>query len=125
MTIPANLKYTKDHEWVRIDGDIATFGITDHAQEALGDIVFVELPEVGREVEAGEAYAVVESVKAVSDVYAPVSGEVVEVNEELEGEPEKVNTDAFGGGWIAKVKIIGDGSVELMTDDEYNTFLEE
>jgi len=125
MTIPANLKYTKDHEWVRIDGDIATFGITDHAQEALGDIVFVELPDIDRELEAGEAYAVVESVKAVSDVYAPVAGVVVEVNEELEGEPEKVNTDAFGGGWIAKVKISGDGSLELMTDDQYNTFLEE
>jgi len=125
MTIPANLKYTKDHEWVRVDGDIATFGISDHAQEALGDIVFVELPEIGREVEAGEAYAVVESVKAVSDVYAPVAGEVIEVNDELEGEPEKVNTDAFGAGWIAKVKISGDASVELMTDDEYNTFLEE
>jgi len=125
MTIPANIKYTKDHEWVRIDGDIATFGISDHAQEALGDIVFVELPEIGREIEAGEAYAVVESVKAVSDVYAPVAGEVIEVNDELEGEPEKVNTDAFGAGWIAKVKMIGDGSVELMTDDEYNTFLEE
>lgn len=125
MTIPANLKYTKDHEWVRVDGDIATFGISDHAQEALGDIVFVELPEIGRELEAGEAYAVVESVKAVSDVYAPVTGEVIEVNEELEGEPEKVNSDAFGAGWIAKVKISGDGSVELMSDDEYNTFLEE
>ncbi|MDQ6993549.1 MAG: glycine cleavage system protein GcvH [Mariprofundus sp.] len=125
MTIPANIKYTKDHEWVRIDGDIATFGITDHAQEALGDIVFVELPEVGRTIDAGEAYAVVESVKAVSDVYAPIAGEVVEVNEGLEGEPEKVNTDAFGGGWIAKVKVSGDGSVELMSDDEYTTFLEE
>ncbi len=125
MTIPANLKYTKDHEWVRIDGDTATFGITDHAQEALGDIVFVELPELGRVIEAGEAYAVVESVKAVSDVYAPVAGEVVEVNEELEGEPEKINTDAFGAGWIIKIKI-GDGaSLELMTDDEYTTFLEE
>ncbi len=125
MTIPANLKYTKDHEWVRIEGDIATFGISDHAQEALGDIVFVELPEIGREVNAGEAYAVVESVKAVSDVYAPLAGEVIEVNEELEGEPEKVNTDAYGTGWIAKIKITSDASVELMSDDEYTTFLEE
>ncbi|MFQ5344849.1 MAG: glycine cleavage system protein GcvH [Mariprofundus sp.] len=124
MTIPADLKYTKDHEWVRIDGDTATFGITDHAQEALGDIVFVELPEIGRNVKAGEAYAVVESVKAVSDVYAPVSGEVIAVNEALEGEPELVNTDAYGNGWIAKVSI-GDGQLELMNDDEYNTFLEE
>jgi len=124
MTIPADLKYTKDHEWVRIDGDIATFGISDHAQEALGDIVFVELPEIGRTIDAGEAYAVVESVKAVSDVYAPAAGEVIEVNEELEGEPEKVNSDAYGAGWIAKVKMSG-ATLELMSDDEYNTFLEE
>ncbi|TLS68653.1 glycine cleavage system protein GcvH [Mariprofundus erugo] len=125
MTIPAGLKYTKEHEWVRIDGDTATFGITDHAQEALGDIVFVELPEVGRVLTAGEAYAVVESVKAVSDVYAPVGGEVIEVNDLLDGEPENVNSDAYGAGWIARVKITADDSVELMSDDEYNTFLEE
>ncbi|EAU53456.1 glycine cleavage system protein GcvH [Mariprofundus ferrooxydans] len=124
MTIPADLKYTKEHEWVRIDGDTATFGITDHAQEALGDIVFVELPEIGRTLEAGEAYAVVESVKAVSDVYAPVAGDVVEVNEALEGEPELVNTDPYGAGWIARVTI-GEGAAELMSDDEYTTFLEE
>ena len=124
MSIPLNLKYTKEHEWVRIDGDTATFGITDHAQEALGDIVFVELPERGRIVTAGEAYAVVESVKAVSDVYAPVAGDIIEVNTLLESEPEKVNTDPYGTGWIAKVKISG-GSDALMSDDEYNTFLEE
>jgi len=124
MTIPADLKYTKEHEWVRIEGDTATFGISDHAQEALGDIVFVELPEIGRTVDAGEAYAVVESVKAVSDVYAPVAGEVVEVNEALESEPEKVNTDPYGSGWIARVNI-GEGQVELLNDDEYTTFLEE
>jgi len=124
MTIPADLKYTKEHEWVRIEGDTATFGISDHAQEALGDIVFVELPEIGRTIDAGEAYAVVESVKAVSDVYAPVTGEIIEVNEALEGEPEKVNTDPYGSGWIAKVKI-GDGQAELLNDDEYATFLEE
>jgi len=124
MTIPADLKYTKEHEWVRIEGDVATFGISDHAQEALGDIVFVELPEIGRVVDAGEAYAVVESVKAVSDVYAPVAGEVIEVNGALEASPEQVNTDPYGAGWIAKVKMSGD-TVELLTDDEYNTFLEE
>jgi len=124
MSIPADLKYTKEHEWVRIEGDIATFGITDHAQEALGDIVFVELPEVGRTVDAAEAYAVVESVKAVSDVYAPVAGEVIEVNEALEAEPEKVNTEPYGRGWIAKVKVSGNAD-ELMSDDEYTTFLEE
>lgn len=124
MTIPADLKYTKEHEWVRIEGDTATFGITDHAQEALGDIVFVELPETGRTIDAGEAYAVVESVKAVSDVYAPVAGEVIQANEALEGEPELVNTDPYGTGWIAKVKI-GAGQAELLNDDEYATFLEE
>ena len=124
MTIPADLKYTKEHEWVRIEGDTATFGISDHAQEALGDIVFVELPDIGRTIDAGEAYAVVESVKAVSDVYAPVGGEVIEVNETLEGEPELVNTDPYGAGWIAKIRI-GEGQVELLNDDEYTTFLEE
>ena len=124
MTIPADLKYTKEHEWVRIEGDTATVGITDHAQEALGDIVFVELPEIGRTVAPGEAFAVVESVKAVSDVYAPVGGEVVEVNAELEGAPEKVNTDPYGAGWIAKIRMSGD-TVELLSDDEYSTFLEE
>ncbi len=124
MTIPADLKYTKEHEWVRIEGDTATVGITDHAQEALGDIVFVELPEIGRTVAPGEAFAVVESVKAVSDVYAPVGGEVVEVNAELEGAPEKVNTDPYGAGWIARIRMSGD-TVELLSDDEYSTFLEE
>ena len=124
MTIPADLKYTKDHEWIRIEGDIATFGISDHAQEALGDIVFVELPEIGRSIDAGEAYAVVESVKAVSDVYAPAVGEVIEVNEALEDEPEKINSDAYGAGWIAKIKTSGE-ALELMSDDEYTTFLEE
>jgi len=124
MTIPADLKYTKEHEWVRIEGDTATFGISFHAQEALGDIVFVELPEIGRTLEAGEAYAVVESVKAVSDVYAPVAGDVIEVNDALESEPELVNSDPYGAGWIARINI-GEGSVELLTDDEYTTFLEE
>jgi glycine cleavage system H protein len=124
MTIPADLKYTKEHEWVRIEDGVATFGITDHAQEALGDIVFVELPETGATVDAGGAFVAVESVKAVSDAYAPVTGEVVAVNEELEDEPEKINTDPYGSGWIAKVRMSGD-TVELMSDDEYTTFLEE
>lgn len=124
MSIPADLKYTKEHEWVRIEGDIATLGITDHAQEALGDIVFVELPEVGRKLAAGEAFAVVESVKAVSDVYAPVGGEVIEVNSALENAPEQVNGEPYGNGWIAKVKTSGD-SVELMDEAAYATFLEE
>jgi len=126
MSIPADLRFTKEHEWVRIEGDTATFGVSDHAQEALGDIVFVELPEIGRSIDAGEAYGVVESVKAVSDVYAPVSGEVIEVNDALEGEPDLVNSDAYGAGWIIKVKISeNNDDVELMTADEYATFLEE
>ncbi len=124
MTIPADLQYTKEHEWVRIEGELATVGITDHAQEALGDIVFVELPEVGRTVSAGEAFAVVESVKAVSDVYAPVAGEVVEVNSELEQAPEKINTDPYGAGWIAKIRMSGD-TVELLDEATYTTYLEE
>ncbi len=124
MTIPADLQYTKEHEWVRIDGDVATIGITDHAQEALGDIVFVELPETGREVAAGEAFVVVESVKAVSDVYAPVAGEVIEVNNELESAPEKVNTDPYGAGWIAKIRMSGE-TVELLDEAAYTTYLEE
>ncbi|MFQ5582335.1 MAG: glycine cleavage system protein GcvH [Mariprofundaceae bacterium] len=124
MTIPADLKYTKEHEWVRIEGETATFGLTDHAQEALGDIVFVELPEIGRAINAGESFAVVESVKAVSDVYAPVAGEVTEINETLEDAPEKVNEDPYGAGWIARVKMSGD-TAELMDDDTYATFLEE
>lgn len=126
MSVPTDLKYTKDHEWVRIEGDTATFGVSDHAQEALGDIVFVELPDVGRSMDAGEAYGVVESVKAVSDVYAPVAGEVVEINEALEGEPDLVNSDPYGSGWIIKVKISdNNASAELMNPEEYTTFSEE
>jgi len=124
MSIPADLKYTKEHEWVRIEGDIATFGVTDHAQEALGDIVFVELPDIGREVAVGEPFAVVESVKAVSDVYAPAAGEVVEVNDGLEAGPEKVNEDPYGAGWIVKVKLSGD-TAELLDAETYATYLEE
>jgi len=124
MTIPADLKYTKEHEWVRIEGDTATLGISDHAQEALGDIVFVELPEIGRELTPGDAFAVVESVKAVSDVYAPVGGEVIAVNDMLEGEPEKINTDPYGNGWIVQVKMSGE-TAELLDEAAYTTFLEE
>lgn len=125
MSVPENLKYTKDHEWARIEGDTATFGLTDHAQEALGDIVFVELPEIGRAVDVGAAFAVVESVKAVSDAYAPVAGEVVEVNDALEGAPETVNSDPYGDGWIAKVKVTSGDTSHLMDADAYAKFLEE
>jgi len=124
MTIPTDLKYTKDHEWVRIEGDTATFGVTDHAQEALGDIVFVELPEEERSMAIGDAFAVVESVKAVSDVYAPIASEVIEGNEELESTPEKVNEDPYGDGWIVKVKVTDGDTSHLMDADAYQAFLD-
>jgi len=124
MTIPSDLQYTKEHEWVRIEGDLATVGITDHAQEALGDLVYVELPEVGRQVEPGEAIVVVESVKAASDVYAPVSGEIVEVNEALSEHPELVNTDPYGKGWLVKIRTSGK-TVELLDAETYATYLSE
>ncbi|PVZ63478.1 glycine cleavage system protein GcvH [Pelagibaculum spongiae] len=104
--MPSELKFASSHEWVKDNGDgTVTVGISEHAQELLGDVVFVELPEVGSETTAGEGFALVESVKAASDVYAPVSGEVVEANEALDDEPELVNTDSFGGAWIAKIKL--------------------
>jgi glycine cleavage system H protein len=105
MNTPADLRYATSHEWVRLDGDIATVGISDHAQEELTDVVFVELPTVGRAVDAGDPTAVVESVKAASDIYAPIGGEVVEVNPEVEGDPSLVNTDPYGKGWIFKLRV--------------------
>jgi glycine cleavage system H protein len=115
MNLPANLRYTASHEWVRLDGDVATVGITDHAQAALGDLVFVELPKVGRKVKAGEACAVVESVKAASDVYAPVAGEVTEANDALAGTPETVNQDAWSA-WLFKLKVADPGAVAALLD---------
>ena len=105
MSTPADLRYATSHEWVRLDGEIATVGISDHAQEELTDVVFVELPAVGRAVDAGDPTAVVESVKAASDIYAPVGGEIVEVNPEVEADPSLVNTDPYGKGWIFKLKV--------------------
>jgi len=125
MNVPGDLKYSKDHEWVRIEGDTATFGITDHAQEALGDIVFVELPEIGRKLAKAEGMAVVESVKAVSDVYAPLAGEVTAVNEGLESAPEKINADPYGEGWIARVKPADGDTTHLMDAAAYEAFLAE
>ncbi len=124
MSIPEDLLYTREHEWMREEDGIAVCGISEHAQEALGDVVFVELPEVGRSVEAGKPYGVVESVKAVSDIYAPVSGEVVAVNEALESTPELINTDCYGEGWIAKIRPEGE-RVELLDAEAYAVFLEE
>lgn len=103
--LPEDLKYAKTHEWARVEGDIVTVGITDHAQDALGDVVYVELPEVGDQLHAADEAGVVESVKAASDVYAPVSGEVIEINEDLEDAPETINGDPYGDGWFYKLKL--------------------
>lgn len=122
MNIPADLKYSREHEWVRLEGAEASIGITDHAQHALGDIVFVELPEVGEEIDAGEAFAVVESVKAASDVYSPVSGKIIKVNERLFTSPEIVNSDPYGS-WFAVVSLSEPGELDtLMSADEYAQF---
>ena len=112
------LKFTKDHEWLRIEGDIATVGITPYAQEQLGDLVFVEVPEAGRAVERGAAAAVVESVKAASDVYAPISGEVIAGNAEIVKEPSLVNSDPMGKGWLFKMKIADRSQVETLMDEQ-------
>ena len=116
MNIPSDLRYANSHEWIRLEGDIATVGISDHAQEELTDVVFVELPAVGRAVDAGDPTAVVESVKAASDIYAPVSGEVVEVNPDVEADPSLVNTDPYGKGWIFKLKVKDVEHVSKMMD---------
>ena len=105
MNIPADLRYCPSHEWVRLEGDIATVGISDHAQEELTDVVFVELPAVGRTVDAADPTAVVESVKAASDIYAPVGGEIVEINPDVEADPALVNTDPYGKGWLFKLRV--------------------
>ncbi|MBB3896820.1 MULTISPECIES: glycine cleavage system protein GcvH [Roseococcus] len=118
------LKFTKDHEWLRMEGQVAVIGITDHAQTALGDVVFVDLPEVGREVTAGEAIAVVESVKAASDVYAPITGRVVEVNEALTDDPSKVNAEPTGAGWFFKIEASGALPDDLLDADAYNAFVD-
>ena len=117
MDIPKDLKYAKSHEWAKDNGDgTITVGITEHAQEALGDVVFVELPELGRELEAGEDFGVVESVKAASDVYAPVSGEVIEVNEDLEDNPETINESPYQDGWLMKLKMVEPTELENLLD---------
>lgn len=121
----AELRYTKDHEWVRLDGDGATVGITDHAQTALGDVVFVDLPEVGREVAAGEAIAVVESVKAASDVYAPIAGRIVEVNAGLTDDPALINSSPTGDGWFFRIEPKDPAEVAALMDDAaYARFVE-
>ena len=119
--IPAELKYVSSHEWIRDEGDgVVTVGITDHAQELLGDVVFVDAPEVDSEVDAEDEIAVVESVKAASDIYAPLAGTIIEVNEELEDSPELVNTDPYGDGWMFKMKLADAGDMDsLLSAEEY------
>ena len=124
MSIPAELKYTKDHEWVKIEGNIAVVGITDHAQSELGDIVYVDVDTVGDEVEAGAVFGSVEAVKTVADLFLPVSGVVSELNEALEDEPELVNPDSYGKGWIVKVEIAEDADLsELLTAEQYQELI--
>lgn len=124
MNIPSELKYTKDHEWVKMDGDIATVGITDFAQGELGDIVYVEVETLDETLDKEEVFGTVEAVKTVSDLFLPLSGEIIEVNEALEDEPEKVNTDPYGDGWMIKIKISDASEVEdLMSDEEYKALI--
>lgn len=116
MNVPSDLRYNSSHEWVRLEGDVATVGISDHAQEELTDVVFVELPLVGRAVDAGDPTAVVESVKAASDIYAPIGGEVIEVNLDVEADPALVNTDPYGRGWIFKLRVKNVADVDGLLD---------
>jgi glycine cleavage system H protein len=125
MAYPAKYRYTKQHEWVDVTGDVATIGITDYAQHELGDVVFAELPKVGAKVEAGKSFGTVESVKAVSEIYSPVSGEVAEINSELQDTPEKINSDPHGA-WLIKVRLANAGELkDLMEAATYEAFLAE
>jgi glycine cleavage system H protein len=125
--VPGELKYVSSHEWIRVEGDgTVTIGVTDHAQEALGDVVFVELPDIDAEVSAGDDAGVVESVKAASDIYAPVSGVVIAINEDLEDAPEMVNSDPYGDGWFFKLKLTDESELDdLLSADEYSAVCEE
>jgi glycine cleavage system H protein len=123
LSVPEDLQYTKSHEWVRTEGDTATIGITDHAQDELGDVVFVELPGEGDTFDAGESFGTVESVKAVSDLYTPLGGEVVEVKSSLEDAPEKINDDPYGDGWIVKLRTTN--GADLLSPEEYEKVVAE
>lgn len=124
MNIPADLKYTKDHEWVKIDGDIATVGITDFAQRELGDIVYVEVETLDQTLAKDEVFGTVEAVKTVSDLFLPLSGEIIEFNDSLESAPEKVNSDAYGEGWMVKVKISDSAEINgLLSSDQYKELI--
>jgi glycine cleavage system H protein len=122
MNIPAGLKYTKDHEWIKIEGNIATIGVTDFAQGELGDIVYVDISTVGQNVAHGDVFGTVEAVKTVSDLYMPVSGKVIEVNPILDGSPETVNSDPYGDGWMIKVEVTATAS-DLLSADEYKALI--
>lgn len=122
--VPENLRYSKDHEWVLLEGDTATIGITDYAQESLGDVVYIDLPKVGSSFKAHESIGSVESVKAVSDIFTPVSGEIVEINEALNDTPEAVNNDSYRSAWMAKVRLANPAEIEeLMTAPQYTEYL--
>lgn len=124
--VPEDLHYSKDHEWIRLEGEVGTVGITDYAQHSLGDVVYVELPNKGDQFEAHKAFGSVESVKAVSELFAPVSGQVEEVNASLQDSPELVNTDPYGGGWMVRIRVTDPGAVDgLLTAAEYEDFLKE
>lgn len=124
MNIPSELKYTKDHEWISIEGDVATVGITDFAQGELGDIVYVEVETVDETLDQDEVFGTVEAVKTVSDLFLPLSGEIIEFNEALEDEPEKVNSDPYGDGWMVKIKMNNPSQVEgLLSDEDYKALI--
>ena len=124
MEYPTNYRYTREHEWLRLDGDSATVGITHHAQDQLGDVVFVELPAVGAKLQAEGAFGAVESVKAVSDIYSPLSGDVTEVNESLIDAPEKINEDPHGDGWLIRVTVFDRSEIDkLMTSEQYAEYV--
>lgn len=124
MSLPQDLKYTKEHEWVKVDGVTATIGITDHAQSELGDIIFVEFPDIDQVIEKDEPFGTIEAVKTVADLFAPISGKVTEINENLEDSPESVNSDPYGEGWIVKVSIDNAGELdELMTPEQYGDLI--
>jgi glycine cleavage system H protein len=123
---PTDLLFTKEHEWLRIDGDMGTVGISDHAQKELGEIVYVELPKPGTKFDSGGSFGSVESVKAVSELFLPVSGEVVEVNEELGSSPEKINEDPYGSGWLVRIRLLDKSEeADLMSAEEYDEFTKE
>jgi glycine cleavage system H protein len=124
MNVPDGLRYSKDHEWVRVEGDVATVGITDYAQDALGDVVYVDPPMVGSALNAGDSFGEVESTKSVSELYAPISGTVASTNDELETEPEKLNADPYGEGWICTVSMSDVGELDALMDAEaYQAFI--